>query len=228
MAWDGRAFAAKVREGAPPWALIGDLARHWLGGPISDPIVTSCRLPEAYLKWRSLISTCPGLAKGNDDHVVDLDEEDEGGFMAFLHENQGVWSLAIRAEDRRSPDPRVYCGRDAGGDDVAAWTELNPRFSQFALQWAVYSARFRGRHFANGYVGTSDVSRVLEEVSPLSFPTWEAMFRAELHFFAGEDLLVQLDRDKAGPWNWIWIEARTKYALGLAMDRLTCDWAGTS
>ena len=64
-------------------------------------------------------------------------------------------------------------------------------------------------------------------IRPLSFPTWQSMF-AEFHFFAGEDLLVQLDRDEPGPWQYVGIAGRTKSALDQARSLVKCDWVGCS
>jgi len=214
--WDGRAFAARLQFARDPWDVLGEVALHWYGRTIPSARVDGGTFSDRFQKYLAVVSACPHLAVGNGALLVKLRDDPSGEYLEFLVETQGAWRIGLRALELPLPDPPVYL-RGQDGE----WRELNSRFSQFTLQWALYGTRFQSKFFASGGAPGRSVMTAVP-YAPLPFPTWRPL-RAEHHLFAGADVLLHLDRDDA-LGDHVWVAARTKDALEQAMEVVACDW----
>ena len=198
-------------------------AEHWGAGARRD----AREAVEAAVGVPALLREFHGAGPAvRTNHLVPLARlEVAEGMVAVMHEEQGVFLWALRAEDLAADDPPVW-GRYAEPNDP--WRVQAPALSLFLTQIVVLDAVFGC--FGGGGVGThsqvprAHAERVLAPLVPLPWAPW-SWPPQEGRFLAGDRAVGFLTCDEADGESWCsaWVAGLDAQALAPFLPLATSD-----
>ncbi|MET8629604.1 hypothetical protein ABZW30_38740 [Kitasatospora sp. NPDC004669] len=158
------------------------------------------RIPLPLLEWHACASSWGGTVISSHNRPVSLGElsVDADGYAVFWIENQHCWEWAVKFDG--SENPPVF-DREAGDDEPEPWRESGQSLSEFMLWASILEAIQGAKVKADAELVSAEqvesISGRLDSVSPPS----GRHYMAEVKFFSGPGVLVQIEEAYSGEWS---------------------------
>lgn len=165
-------------------------------------------LPASLVEWYALAGRRADLWSCQDRFLQPEDLVIQNGALILLVENRFVHRWGIQVDHLGLVDPPVAI------DSRSGWVEQNGTFSEFALELAVYAAKFWDVPefcWANGQVTPQTVRLIEQNYSRFGFPDWYWP-AYPTRFFGDEDVILETN-GPATSNSWLWVCARNKDAF---------------
>jgi hypothetical protein len=149
---------------------------------------------------------------------------EDGNYLVFYEENQGVVYWAINKNDMENENPRVYGNYDP--DDLTQdWFIDSETTDNFLLSMAYWNGVLEGLNFSANYSNDSGIeSNIIKNIED-NFSEIKGITNQQLRFFTDRNIeIIVLTFDTKYNYNGIYIGTNDEEAYKNIVEKINIEW----